>query len=210
MTTRDLALAALEQSLNGVLRLDPAAMGKLSRLHGRKVAIHLRGLELTLYLVPDQSGLFQVFADSEEPAECVLSGSPLDLARSGDEKQGPARLFAGDVSIRGDTELAHQVGGVLGNLQIDWEEQLSHVSGDILAHQAGRAGAKLSAYLARSADYGKSNLAEYLTEELHLLPNRAELEQFLEQVDVLRNDTARLEARLQRLEQKQEGKGDEQ
>jgi len=204
MSTRDLALASFEQLLNTLLKLDPAAGHRLRLFHGRTIAIHLRGIELTLYLVPEQTGQLQVLGSYESEPDCILSGSPADLIRSGDEQNGPAQLFAGRVSITGDTELAHRFGEILSNLDIDWEEQLSHITGDILAHQAGRAFRGFSAYLGQSADTTAVNLGEYITEEVRLLPHPAEVELFLEDVDLLRDDAERLQARLQRLKQRQE------
>lgn len=207
MSTRDLALATFEQLLNTLLKLDPAAGRRLRLFHGRTIAIHLRGLELTLYLVPEQTGEVQVLGSCEAEPDCTLSGSPADLIRSGDRKDGPAQLFAGRVSITGDTELAHRFGEVLSNLDIDWEEQLSHITGDVIAHQTGRAVRGISGYLGQSTDTTAVNLGEYLTEELHLLPHRTEVELFLEDVDVLRDDVERLQARLQRLRQRRESAG---
>jgi len=44
------------------------------------------------------------------------------------------------------------------------------------------------------------NVGEYLQEEGRDLPNKTETEEFLRNVDTLRDDAARFEARLSRLE----------
>jgi ubiquinone biosynthesis protein UbiJ len=44
-----------------------------------------------------------------------------------------------------------------------------------------------------------SNIREYLQEESRDVPSRYEVERFAQQVDSLRDDVARLEARLNRL-----------
>jgi ubiquinone biosynthesis protein UbiJ len=48
----------------------------------------------------------------------------------------------------------------------------------------------------------RDNLSEYLTEEARLLPHRFEVEDFLGEVDVLRDDCERLAARISLLEKK--------
>lgn len=200
MSTRDLILAGIEQSINGLLQMDPGAGKKLAVLHGRVVAIHFRGIELTLFFVPDQRGRLQVLGNMENPPDATLSGSPLDLLRSGDQKTGAAQLFGGRVSIDGDAHLAHKFGAILSGLDIDWEEQLSRITGDIIAHQTGRT-------VRAAADRGRyklnlleQDLSEYLTEEARLLPHPYEVEEFVQRVDELRDDVERLEAHLSRLE----------
>jgi len=200
MTTRDLALAGLEQALNGLIALDPQAGRRLAGFHGRVVAIQLRGLELTLYLVPDQQGRLQLLGSIEGEPDCTLSGSPLDLLRSGDRDQAPAQLFAGRLSIDGDTELGHRFGEVLGELDIDWEEQLSRLTGDVLAHELGTAARRGAAWGRRTGAVLGRDLAEYLTEEARLLPAPAAAADFLDDVDRLRDDLERLEARVKRLQ----------
>lgn len=201
MSTRELALSGIEQSINTLLKLDPAARRRLVRHHGQMIALHLRGLEITLYFVPGHDGLLQLLGSIEGEPDCTLSGSPLDLIRSGDKEAGAGQLFAGHVSITGDTGLAHSFGATLANLDIDWEEQLSHFTGDLIAHQLGRGVRELSGYMTTSRRTMESNLAEYLTEEARLLPHPYEVEEFIDEVDRLRDDTERLLARFNRLRQ---------
>ena len=46
MTTRDLMLEGLEQAINRLLDMDPAARAALAKLHGRTVRIDLSGTGL--------------------------------------------------------------------------------------------------------------------------------------------------------------------
>jgi len=202
MSTRDLALAGIEQAINTLIGLDPAAGRRLARLHGRVIAIRLSGVGLELIFVPGPDGQLQLLGSIEGEPDCRLSGSPLDLMRSGDKQQGPAQLFAGRVSIDGDVELAQRFGDILGGLDIDWEEQLARLTGDVFAHEVGTVARKVGRWGRRSTEVLGLDLAEYLTEEARLLPQRDEVGRFLDDVDRLRDDLARLEARLQRLESK--------
>lgn len=199
MSTRDLALAGIEQAVNAVIGMDAAAAERLARLHGRTVAIRLRGVGLELVFVPGPDGQLQLLGSIEGEPDCRLSGSPLDLMRSGDKTDGPAQLFAGRVTIDGDVELAQQFGAIVGGLDIDWEEQLARLTGDVFAHEVGTAARKAGRWGRRSAEVLGQDLAEYLTEEAQLVPHRAEVEAFLDEVDRLRDDLARLEARAARL-----------
>lgn len=193
--------ASLEQALNALLQLDPRAKIKLARLHGQVVAIELYGVDLMLYFVADETGQLQISSQHEVEADAVISGSLLDLIRATDTHEGSAQLFSGDMKLTGDTDLAHRFSSVLGGLDIDWEEQLSRVTGDVAAHQIGRTARRLQASARDNSDTLTGNIGEYLTEEARFLPPRLEMEEYLSLIDTLRDDTARLEARIQRLQQ---------
>jgi ubiquinone biosynthesis protein UbiJ len=205
MTLRDLALEGLEQTLNRLTALDPQARRRLAALHGRVIRLELSGVGLRFHFVPGHDGALQLLGSIEGEPDCSLIGSPLDLMRASDKTEGPAQLFAGHVRIEGNTDVAHRFSEALGGLDIDWEEQLSHLTGDIAAHEIGRGVRAASAEGRRVGRSARDNLAEYLTEEARLLPHPFEVEDFLREVDTLRDDTERLAARIALLEAR--GKG---
>jgi len=202
MSTRDLALASLEKAVNALLALDPLARKRLARHHGKVIGIHLRGPEITLYFIPDEKGNLQLQGHIEGEPDALLSGSPLDLIRSGDKESGSGQLFSGRVMISGDTALAHDFGATLAGLEIDWEEQLSKFTGDLIAHEVGNLARQTLAYAGHTGDRLAQDLGEYLTEEARLLPHPNEVEEFIGEVDRLRDDAERLEARINRLERR--------
>ena len=207
MIIQDLALEALEEALNRVLAMDPDARRRLADLHGRVVRVDLQGTGIQLNFVPGHDGHLRLLSSIEHEPDCTLSGSPVDLIRAGDSTSGHAQLFAGRVQIDGDTGLAHGFSETLAGIDIDWEEQLSRLTGDIAAHEIGRglrAAAREGRRLGRSA---QDNLSEYLTEEARLLPHRFEVEDFLSDVDELRETADRLEARIALLERRRGGDG---
>lgn len=200
MSIRNLALEALETLINQLLGLDPQARQRLAEWHGRVIAIALRGTGMVLYFIPDQRGELQLLGHYEGEPDCLIEGSPLDLMRASDKQQGSAQLFAGHVRIEGDTELAHRFSEVLGNLDIDWEEQLSHYVGDIAAHELAQLASKVHEQGHRALNLSQRNLSEYLTEEARLLPHPFEMEEWVRGVETLRDDVERLAARVHLLE----------
>jgi len=200
MSARELALEALEDLINRLVSLDPDAAQRLAQWHGRVIALALRGTGITFHFIPDQHGRLQLQGSYEGQPDCLIEGSPLDLMRASDKQQGPAQLFAGHVAISGDTELAHRFSEVLGNLEIDWEEQLSRYVGDVSAHELARFGRGARDQAQRTLDLAQQNLSEYLTEEVRLLPHRFEIEEWIRDVETLRDDVERLAARVQMLE----------
>lgn len=205
MALRDLALEGLEQAINRLIELDPAVAGQLAPLHGRVIRVDLRGTGIRLNFVPGHDGRLQLLGHIEGEPDSTLSGSPLDLMRATDSSEGARQLFSGNVRIEGDDQAAHRFSQALGGLDIDWEEQLSRLTGDIAAHEIGRGLRAIAREGERIGHSSGENLSEYLTEEARLLPHRFEVDDFLSEVDALRDDVERLAARITLLEQKRRG-----
>lgn len=202
MTTRNLILEGLEQAIGGVIALDPETAQRLAALHGKVIRLDLDGTGLRFHFVPTHEGRVRLLYQIEGEPDATLSGSPLDLVRASDPGQGPAQLFAGRVRITGNSDLGRRFSQALAGLDIDWEEQLARYTGDVAAHEIGRGVRLLLNEAQRLRRDGGERTSEYLTEEARLLPHRYEVEDFLGDVDRLRDDIDRLEARIGILEKR--------
>ena len=192
-----MVLAGLEITLNRYLGLDPETMARLNSLTGKVIDVELRGLGMTLHMAPHSGGI-QLLQDYDAAADAVISGAPISLARVGlGEERG--LVFAGDVEIRGDVSLGQRFEAILRDIDIDWEEQLSRFVGDVAAHQVGNLVRDTFDWGAKTLVTFGRDVTEYLQEESRHLPQRDEVEKFLANVDVLRNDVERLDARAKRL-----------
>ncbi len=190
--------AVLETAFNRYIELDPDGRKKLAALQGKVIAIDLAGVDMNLYFMPSEDGI-HIMSCFDGEADTRLRGTPLSLLHLLTGQQTEDRLFSGDVIISGDTETGQQFKQILEQLDIDWEEQLSHISGDVIAYQVGR-GVRNSINWGRQAeDTLLQDTSEYLQEEARLVATRNEVDDFNHTVDTVRNDVERLEARLKRL-----------
>ena len=192
------ALAALETTANRYIALDPEGAERLAELQGRIVVIEVTGFGTRLFVIPGTKGL-QLFGDYAGEPDCVLRGPPLALARMCVSQQKEDQLFSGEVQIEGDTHLAQAFGDLVSGLEVDWEEQLSLLVGDGLAHRAGSGVRAAGRWGRRTGDTLTEDVKEYLQEEARLLPGRYEIQSFLDDVDHLRDGVERLAARIERL-----------
>jgi ubiquinone biosynthesis protein UbiJ len=210
MTALPTALAAvLETAINQVLRLDSDTVEKLHSLQGKVIAVELRGLNIKLYLVPQHNAL-NVFAHFEGEPDTLLRGTPISMVRMGLAKNAGDVLFEGDVEISGDVELGQQFREILDGLDIDWEEHLSHITGDIIAHKVGNLARGVIGWGKRTTEILGQDAAEYLQQESCELPERAEVDEFLKNTDTIRSDVDRMGMRVVRLERKIGGRLDQQ
>ena len=104
-----------------------------------------------------------------------------------------------NVEIEGSADLAGAVDYLFRHLSWDFEEDLSRVFGDIVAHRLASGGKALAAWQRDATLRLAESLAEYWTEEQPLLARPADVENFCGSVETLRDDVARLEIRIQHL-----------
>jgi ubiquinone biosynthesis protein UbiJ len=204
--------AVLETAINQVLQLDPDTVEQLQQLQGKVIAIELQGINVTLYLMPQevsQEKALNVFGHFEGEPDTILRGTPIAMAKMGLATNAGDVLFEGDVEISGDVELGQQFREILDGLDVDWEEHLSHLTGDIVAHKMGNLVRGLVGWGKRTTEILGQDAAEYLQEESRELPNRREVDSFLKNADVLRSDVDRLEARVSRLRNRLEARGND-
>jgi ubiquinone biosynthesis accessory factor UbiJ len=108
-------------------------------------------------------------------------------------------------NVEGDTEFASAISKVAANLRWDAEEDLSRVFGDIAAHRMAEAGRSAAAWPKQAATSLAGNVAEYLTEEKHLLVTPLRAAEFVRDVDDLRDAVERLDKRIERLQRQARG-----
>jgi ubiquinone biosynthesis protein UbiJ len=191
--------AALERALNAYLDLDPDSQARLAALRGGVVALRLTLPELTLYFVPGADRMQVSLAYDAEP-DTRISGSPIALARLG--LAGETTRLPEGVHLEGDARLGQQFRDLLRGVDLDWEEWLSRLTGDLLAHRIGEAIRGVTGWTRRASDSLRRDMGEYLQEESGALPSHDEVEGFMDDVDRLREDVDRLEARIARLQQR--------
>lgn len=194
------AVAALETAINRTLALDPESRRRLQALEGRVIALEIEGTGISLFFLP-LDGELQLHTQYEGGAETTLRGTPFALLRMSAGEAGEG-LFSGEVTIHGDVELGQRFRRLFERLDIDWEEHLAEFTGDVAAHQIGNLARGLREWGGKTLERLGKDLGEYLQEERQDLPARSEVEEFMNAVDVLRDDSDRLEVRLKRLEKR--------
>ncbi|MDR3387125.1 MAG: SCP2 sterol-binding domain-containing protein [Rudaea sp.] len=187
----------LEAALNRALALDEHARAQLGTLEGRRIGIELRGMNLAL-AVSVQAGRLCVGPHWETDRDLNLRASPGSLLAFALHR-GDSILPPGKVEISGDAELARSVEKLLRDFQPDVEEAFAQTFGDVLGVPLARGLRRAFDWTRESAQALTQDTADYLREERRDLIAPAEMEQFLDAVDALRERADRLEARVQRI-----------
>ena len=193
--------AVLENAFNRYIELDPSGHQRLARLAGKIIAIDITGLDLSLTIIPGTDSV-HIMSHYDGEVDTRLTGAPFSLLRMSLGKHSEQQLFSGDVEITGDTDTGQRFNQILKELDIDWEENLSHITGDVIAHQIGYGFRKFMSWGKEAQDSILKDTAEYLEEEAQLVTTPYEIDDFNHNVDKIRNDAERLAARITRLRDK--------
>ncbi len=204
MTAQSVAIAGLQAIVNQVLALDPELAESLAELEGTVLEAHVQGVEKRIQLHPSATGVGVVLVDGDGQqsavvADVTISGPPFTLLRLLGSLESVDGVLPPDVSVSGELELVHKLNRLAKCANIDWEEPLSKLFGDSVAHEIGRGVHGFVSWARAASETFSSDVGEYLREERRLAPTRLEVDDFATHVDQVRDDVERLEVRVTRL-----------
>jgi ubiquinone biosynthesis accessory factor UbiJ len=213
---KPMAGRALEAALNRALALDPDTRDGLRPLDGRSVVLSLdppggEGAPLALRLTVAGDRLNVGPAEAETSPDLAVRSTLAGALSFGMQALLPRLLGTRDsdaadegvpvgrMRIEGDADLARRLQRLAERFDPDWRQPFSAVFGDVIGVQIANATAAALKQARISGQKFAESTAEYLTEESRDVVPRAELDAFYDDVDALRDDAARLSARVTRL-----------
>ena len=173
--------------LNHLLSQNDWMQSKLVNHKDKIVVIEISGFKLVLRV--DENGLLQSINNSEN-FDCFIKLTANDFINQLINNNN------GNISIKGDLELANQVSQVLKKIEWDVEEDLSRYIGDIPAIHTTKILKKVITSSQKNIKNITGALIEYWQEENKNLTKKRNVEIFYSEVDKIFEDTERLEARI--------------
>jgi len=188
-------LAAL---LNRQIKAHTPARALCADLEERVIAVRVRDTSLAMFVVV-AAGEIHLASEYGDDPDVVITGSLLALAKlSGSDSN--AAIHDGAIELTGDAGIAQKFQKLLRYGRPDVEEELSAVVGDAIAHTVAEMARGVAGWGREARSTMRQNVGEYLQEESHSVPSRYEVNSFRNDVESLRDDVARFEARLRHLD----------
>ncbi|RFF28754.1 MULTISPECIES: SCP2 domain-containing protein [unclassified Wenzhouxiangella] len=186
--------AGIEQAIARAAALDDKAPQRLAPLKDKVVRLKLKGLGIDLYFRGHEDTL-GVSAEDDTPPDTSISGTPVALlAMAVPDWRAPGS----GVRIEGEAGTGQAFEKLLKQLDPDWESMFVERFGPVVGHQLWRMLTDARAGARHVSNTAADQAARFLREESGLLVMREEVDDFVHQVDELREAVDRLEARLRR------------
>ncbi len=198
MNPLEIALRPVTGILNRTIRATTPARELCEKLAGSVIAVRVNNTGLATWFIVRADEL-ELTTDCDEEADVVISGSLISLARMAGGSD-LAVLRDGSIELSGDAHIADDFSRLLALAKPDIEEELSGVVGDVAANRLGEIARGVTNWSREARSTMGANIREYLQEESRNVPSRYEVEKFADNVGRLRDDVARLEARVNRLQ----------
>ncbi|MEP2650430.1 MAG: SCP2 sterol-binding domain-containing protein [Paraglaciecola sp.] len=206
MPIAQLLTSGIELGFNQLLNLDTDSQARLAKLNGKSLQVSVKELPFPLlFNFSEQVEVGAVVESNEhnQAPDCLIELDLNTLPKLQDSSQLTQLIQQKKLSLIGDIYIAQTFGDLIKELDIDWEEQLSKYTGDVVAHQTFSSAKSLLSQAKQELEKAATNIGDRMTQADAIAVKPIEMALFSDQVGDLRSDTERLLARLQRLEQAQ-------
>ncbi len=184
----------LVKLFNRVLSDYPMAREQLAAHAGKVVAACVGPIDSRVRVTAD--GATEMIGEGTDSQPDIAFQIPLSLLPRLAQKEEAAYR---EVMFSGDSEFAALLARLAREVEWDVEEDLSKWIGDIAAHRVVDTVKRTHAWRVDATQRFTENVAEYLTEEKRAFITGSELESLARANETLRDDFARLEARVAKL-----------
>lgn len=191
-----LLLPALETIINRALKCDPTALQKLATLKNQVIKVECTDWQFTFFIVIERQNLQfhqRYFSQENTLIKSTLNNFLHVFIKGAD----PKTLFDYPLDISGNTHNLEVLRDIFKNIDLDLEEKLSHVIGDVAAYRIFAHARKSKKFLKNTSEDLNAQIKEYIYFEAKYFPTRKKVEKFYQDIVRLRDDVERLEARIE-------------
>ena len=189
----------LESALNHAVSLDPETRAALPSLDGRCVALQLDAPALALQISVAGKRLRVGPVEDADLADLSVRSTLAGILGQLPFMRGRKAAPLGAMRVEGDAELARRLQRMAERFDPDWVQPFTRVFGDVMGVQIANAlAAGLRGTRAVASGFARDS-ADFLTEESRDVVGKEELRAFYSDVDHIRDDAERLQARFDRL-----------
>lgn len=211
MPFAQLVTSGIELAMNQLLKLDEDSQQRLQKLSGKSLQVTIKELPWPLlFNFSEQIDVRTVMSsdidltNTTAPVDCLIELNLETLPKLRDNSQLTQLIQQKQLNLIGDIYVAQTFSALLKDLDIDWEEQLSAYTGDVVAHQTFASMRALFDTAKTQIEQGAMELGERLTQSDSIAVKPSEMFEFSRAVSELRGATERLSAKIALLEQAQQ------
>lgn len=192
---KDAALNALEVAVNRALQWDKASLQRIQKMEGNSFRIDCTRPEITLFL-RITAGRVELDHRGDDDTRAAVIGEAKDFVAVLTADDAATALINGNVQVIGDSAALIALSEVLKGMDIDWEEPLSQIFGDVVAHQLGSHIRRGAGWLKSAGEAFRERARRVLVDENQMLVKPHQAESLFDDIDAFSARTERFNARL--------------
>ena len=190
-----IALSAIESIFNHALRNDSDARKKIASIKNQVIKINCNDWDVVFFIVPDENGL-QFHTKYFRAENTLITGTLNNFLNIFIKGADSKTLFQHPIDITGNTQTVEVLRDAFKNLDLDLEEKLSKIIGDVAAHKIFSHAKNTKKIAKNTSEKLNEQLKEYIYFEARNFPTKKEVGKFYVDVATLRDDVERLEAKI--------------
>ncbi len=186
----------VNKSIELLLKLDPQAKSLLARIDGKSLTVNMTDIHTSITLTAKDRNLIA----SNDESENVLSGTSSKILELVFNKNLQEQLIDKTLDYQGSLSDIKQFYSFFGAIHIDIIYQISKATSPRVANLIEKPFNKTKDFIKTSRKETILDIKEYLTEEKRVLISKNEMNIFFRNVQKLREDLDRIEAKINLLQ----------
>ena len=191
----NIVIKKIENYINKILSKDEYTLHQLKKINNKVIVFKFSNTKIKIYIIPVINGL-SISMTSKRKADVLKNTTPSNFIKMLLSSRYNVSGTPVDMQVEGDISIAHDFEKIMRDLEIDIEDPMSNLLGDTLSYQIVRFTRRIGEVSLKSSEIMIKNLSEYLKFEVEMLPDELLIDEFLKEVDSIRNDVERVSQRI--------------
>ena len=191
----NIVIKKIENYINKILSKDEHTLHQLKKINNKVIVFKFLNTKIKLYVIPVINGL-SISMTSKRKADVLINSTPSNFIKMLLSSRYNVSGTPIDMQVEGDISIANDFEKIMRNLEIDIEDPMSNLIGDTLSYQFIRIIRRIREASLKSSEIIIKDLSEYLKFEVEMLPDELLVDEFLKEVDSIRNDVERVSQRI--------------
>lgn len=200
-----LALLPVEKILNALVARDAHVAAQFSKFDSKCIEVLSQRPDFSLSIRFEDDDIKLSAIDSQTlgiPADATISGKAESLLSLLIKKSDQRAMADASINISGDAELIQDLQMTVESLDIDWQDFLAPILGDVLSNELGEIESNARGWSQSAGASMQRSIRDYLTEEARLVPSELEVDSFSNRLDQLRLSIDRTAAKTDLLKRR--------
>ena len=200
-----LALLPVEKLLNAIVRRDPHIAKKLVAFDSKCIEVVSLRPDFSVSIRFEDDTIKLSAIDTQTlgiQADATITGNAENLLGLLTKKSDQRALADAAIDISGDATLVQDLHVTIESLDVDWQDYLAPILGDVLSNELGEIQSNARDWNKSTGTRMHRGVRDYLSEEARLVPSELEVDSFANRLDQLRLSIDRVAAKTEFLQRR--------